>query len=537
MKVLQVSGGSGTANQETLENLPISGDILYFALLHNRSTPRNVTGMTGAGATWTALNGTSSQRLYVYRGTGANATGAVIMSLSGAFTGNPVLIHVRPTYPGEDLTLISFSLIENQTTGTTLTGPVDPAHRGQLVVAKALGANNMILSMPEDGRYVWSNEVSGFAENAYAAPWHPEDLDYGVSLSCDSGSYRGIAQLVIGGPVAPPEPLRFYMPSWVSPAAPVSPVEPSFIDGTSSERKLSRRELNINNSLGDNTRDQSVGGNFDREDRQYQSDPILSAGTYAGKFRSVVLASQADVNDNMFLNAVVRIFDSTGTVERGVLYPGQGGHTPSPSSSDSKYEFAATLKSRTLEKDMTPVIAQKGDIFVYDFIHSADGPGTSLHRAFFRWGAPTGSVDDMTFSVDNTETTKRPWFEFDLIDPPDVPISLVVDPTGTTSIEANWSAPVGWGVATGYKIRLDGGAWTDIGNVLTYPFTGLTPATLYVVDVLAYNDAGESPFATDDATTDTAPTLIPVYSAFDGTTEVKQKLSDGSWASLYIKGQ
>lgn len=69
---------------------------------------------------------------------------------------------------------------------------------------------------------------------------------------------------------------------------------------------------------------------------------------------------------------------------------------------------------------------------------------------------------------------------------------------------------------SGYKVRLNGGAITDqvtdVGDVLSYIFTGLQPATEYAVEVAAYDEDGlqSNWSAAVLATTDAAPVMAIV---------------------------
>lgn len=79
------------------------------------------------------------------------------------------------------------------------------------------------------------------------------------------------------------------------------------------------------------------------------------------------------------------------------------------------------------------------------------------------------------------------------------------DPSGldvtehVTSLELDWSAASG--SPTGYDVRIDGGTPVDVGNVLTYEFTGLDPATSYTLEVRAYNGGGDSGWSSIGGTT------------------------------------
>lgn len=96
-------------------------------------------------------------------------------------------------------------------------------------------------------------------------------------------------------------------------------------------------------------------------------------------------------------------------------------------------------------------------------------------------------------------------------DPPDDPTGLAITP-GTFGATFTWSAVTG---ATGYEVRLEGGAGTDVGNVLTHDYTGLTPETLYDspgAEVRAYNADGFSGWVAISFTTlPTSPPGIVLY--------------------------
>jgi hypothetical protein len=88
---------------------------------------------------------------------------------------------------------------------------------------------------------------------------------------------------------------------------------------------------------------------------------------------------------------------------------------------------------------------------------------------------------------------------------PAAPTALNSSDITTTSIRLNWTASTG--SPTGYDVRVNGGAHTSIGNVLTHNFTGLTPATAYTLEVRGTNAGGASSWATlaESTLPDTAP--------------------------------
>lgn len=112
---------------------------------------------------------------------------------------------------------------------------------------------------------------------------------------------------------------------------------------------------------------------------------------------------------------------------------------------------------------------------------------------------------------------------------PGVPTGLTVDDETLTTLEVSWDAATG--SPTGYRVRLDGGAATDVGNVLTHEFTGLTPGTTYAVQVQAYNGAGDSAWSTAvDGTTDDllAPGGLAIVATTATTVSVEWDTSVGA---------
>jgi len=67
-----------------------------------------------------------------------------------------------------------------------------------------------------------------------------------------------------------------------------------------------------------------------------------------------------------------------------------------------------------------------------------------------------------------------------------------------TSSQLSWNAVAG---ATSYETRLNGGAATNRGNVLTYNFTGLAPSTAYNFEVRAVGPGGKSAWSLINAST------------------------------------
>jgi hypothetical protein len=73
--------------------------------------------------------------------------------------------------------------------------------------------------------------------------------------------------------------------------------------------------------------------------------------------------------------------------------------------------------------------------------------------------------------------------------PPNPPANLQISNPSSSGFTASWTVPSGEAV-TGYRVRLNSGGFTEIGNVLSHNFTGLTANTSYTVEVQARDAAG-----------------------------------------------
>lgn len=73
--------------------------------------------------------------------------------------------------------------------------------------------------------------------------------------------------------------------------------------------------------------------------------------------------------------------------------------------------------------------------------------------------------------------------------PPGAPANLQISNPTSSGFTASWTAPSGEAV-TGYRVRLNSGGFTEVGNVLSHNFTGLTANTAYTVEVQARDAAG-----------------------------------------------
>lgn len=75
---------------------------------------------------------------------------------------------------------------------------------------------------------------------------------------------------------------------------------------------------------------------------------------------------------------------------------------------------------------------------------------------------------------------------------PGPPINLVQAGATDTTISVGWEPPTTGGAPTSYETRINAGATTDNGNVLTKTFSGLTAETSYTIEIRAKNASGTS---------------------------------------------
>lgn len=87
-----------------------------------------------------------------------------------------------------------------------------------------------------------------------------------------------------------------------------------------------------------------------------------------------------------------------------------------------------------------------------------------------------------------------------------MPTSVAVVPHETKA-DLTWAAPA-TDDATGYQVRVNGGAAVNVGAVFAHTFEGLSQSTSYTFEVRAYNLIGSSPWAMVIAST-IAPTPTP----------------------------
>ena len=81
---------------------------------------------------------------------------------------------------------------------------------------------------------------------------------------------------------------------------------------------------------------------------------------------------------------------------------------------------------------------------------------------------------------------------------PAAPTGLSTSGISQTAITISWTKSAG---ATGYKVQVDSGAVTTLGDVATHTFSGLSANTSYTLKVIASNSGGDSSAASVSAST------------------------------------
>jgi hypothetical protein len=210
---------------------------------------------------------------------------------------------------------------------------------------------------------------------------------------------------------------------------------------------------------------------------------------------------------------------TAGTAPGGGGGGGTGGSPVRPGGAGARGVVVLTYTAAAVPGNPTGLVANPAQTSIQLDWSASTGSPTG-YDVRIDGGAPTdvGNVLTHTFSglTPNTAYTLEVraynangdsgWTSLgsttDPLVPPDAPTGLVATPA-ETEIQLDWTASTG--APTGYDVRIDGGLPTDVGNVLTHTFTGLTASTLYTLEVRAYNADGDSAYASTTSTTDAAP--------------------------------
>ena len=133
-----------------------------------------------------------------------------------------------------------------------------------------------------------------------------------------------------------------------------------------------------------------------------------------------------------------------------------------------------------------------GDVATYTF------SGLTANTAYTLQVAASNSGGDSSPAAASAST---------LPNAPAAPTGLQTSGITQSAITLTWTKSAG---ATAYKVRTGtSGAFTTLGDVATYTFSGLTANTAYTLQVAASNSGGDSSPAAASATTLTAPAAAP----------------------------
>ena len=158
-------------------------------------------------------------------------------------------------------------------------------------------------------------------------------------------------------------------------------------------------------------------------------------------------------------------------------------------------QLAVVPAAVSLLTTQTQNLTISGGVQPYTFSFSGTGSinpsglqGMGVTSTLFSAGAVAGpgtfTVTDAVGNIVNVATS---------VGNVAAPTGFIVIGATPTSINTQWNVVA---AATGYQVRVDGGSWTDIGNVLTYNFTGLSSGSTHTLDVLAYNGGGPGSWTT-----------------------------------------
>lgn len=245
----------------------------------------------------------------------------------------------------------------------------------------------------------------------------------------------------------------------------------------------------------------------------YITEP-LAAGTISGTLTWAVAHRATNNLTNNFPRIVVRLMSNDLTVERAVLATDTSASEAGIAGEGVKTDLNPTLATTAITAGDRIVVEAGGQIL------NASADGTQFSFVFTgdpayasKKGDPANAAGDFQFTADYTSATNRPWMEFsaDLTFLPYAPEYLGRLATDTT-LTLSWFQAYQGDDPAGYEVRIDGGTTIDAGNVLSYEFTGLTESTHHLLEVRAYNDAGQSAWVSVGG--DTWPT-VPVERPFD----------------------
>ena len=143
-------------------------------------------------------------------------------------------------------------------------------------------------------------------------------------------------------------------------------------------------------------------------------------------------------------------------------------------------------------------VATLGDVATHTFTGLSAGTSYTLKVIASNSGGDSAAASISTGTLPNA---------------PSAPTGLSTSGITQTAITLNWTKSAG---ATGYKVQVDSGAVTTLGDVATYTFSSLSAGTSYTLKVIATNAGGDSAAATVSASTLPA---VPTGLATSGITQ------------------
>ncbi len=148
-----------------------------------------------------------------------------------------------------------------------------------------------------------------------------------------------------------------------------------------------------------------------------------------------------------------------------------------------------------------------GDVATYEFTGLTADTSYTLKVVAFNSGGDSSAASVSESTLPNA---------------PAAPTGLSTSGITQTAITLSWTKSTG---ATGYKVQLDNGTVTTLGDVATHTFTGLTADTSYTLKVVAFNSGGDSSAASADASTLPNAPAAPTGLSTSGITQTAITLS------------
>jgi hypothetical protein len=260
----------------------------------------------------------------------------------------------------------------------------------------------------------------------------------------------------------------------------------------------------------------------------------------AGWERWVIVSTNA--KDRIFINGIKVLDTTTGkpSVPGGYFRLGGSDGVPSPEFTSGGMDVAEV---RLFDTALTDEEAEDADAELYADWYDTSPPTGLVQSAAtpdsvtVDWDAPTTGVTPTAYHyrVDGGSVTSIPTIDtFQTIGGlagdtdylvevrsssaagdsdwvsvvastttgPQPPVDLVQANAGTTYVVVEWDAPADGPAATGYELRVDGGAPTDVGDVFDHLVDGLAAGTDYLVEVRTLTADGPSAWASVLASTE-----------------------------------